>query len=129
MATTLCEICGKEIRNNNLRKHLNAHKNLEEPKQKKIRGVDYSTRPKSGAWNKGKTKDDCETLKSHGEKMKQKYLSGELIHASKGKKRIYNPITNEKKTIFKKDLESYINIGWKCGLGFKRKSKKGTEGD
>lgn len=77
MNTTKCEKCGRQIRNNNLARHLTA---CEPTKRKKIRGVDYD--PNWGfragirkAWNVGLTKDDPRV---------QQYLNSRRPHPPAG---------------------------------------------
>jgi hypothetical protein len=67
----------------NFTRHVNSKSCLNYNAPKKIRGIDYD--PNIGyadgtrsAWNKGKTKESCESLKKASDKMKMKYKNGEL---------------------------------------------------
>lgn len=71
-------------------------------------------------------------LKSSGkaiyvDKDDDRWMTGEIYGINKNRIRIYNPNSNEKaKLVFKDELETYINNGWKRGTGLTWLTKNGT---
>lgn len=79
-----CPYCGKEFTRNGIATHIYA-KHTDYGKEQIKNRIPPMLGKHKIAWNKGLTKETSESVRIGSEKIKQKYISGELVGSFKGK--------------------------------------------